>query len=268
MITPGEIQQTASKEGVPDRTIEKDYVIGWILKGISQNRYLKELLVFKGGTVLKKVWYHDFRYSEDLDFTIVDKNWDITQLESEMNNLCQWVYDESRIKLELKREQDSAAQYKGYIDYVGPLGGQRNIKLDISKDELIFNPPISKPVLDEYSDAEEEHLIQCYSLEEVLAEKLRCTMQRMVPRDIYDIWYLTEQGGIDIKDVVFGFIEKAKHKDIDPKNISNEIAKKKVKYTSSWNESLKHQIKDLPEFDVVWRELQRQVKELLPILKS
>lgn len=69
MIKPGEIQKIAGKLGIRDTQIEKDYVIGWVLKGISNNSYLKEKLIFKGGTALRKIYFEDYRLSEDLDFT-------------------------------------------------------------------------------------------------------------------------------------------------------------------------------------------------------
>ena len=37
----------------------------------------------------------------------------------------------------------------------------------------------------------------CYTLEEVLVEKMRSVMQRMQARDLYDIWYLLEEHGLD-----------------------------------------------------------------------
>ena len=101
MIKAGEIQKRASELGVRDTQIEKDYVIGWILKGISQNPYLSEHLVFKGGTVLKKVCFGDYRFSEDLDFTFRGPvpDWDTAKIESGFKSVCDWVYEESRIKL-------------------------------------------------------------------------------------------------------------------------------------------------------------------------
>jgi len=57
MIQPGEIQSIAGKQGVRDTQIEKDYVISWVIYGISSNVFLKENLVFKGGTVLKKIFF-------------------------------------------------------------------------------------------------------------------------------------------------------------------------------------------------------------------
>jgi predicted nucleotidyltransferase component of viral defense system len=52
MIKPGEIQQYARKTAVRDTQIEKDYILTWILYGISKHVRLSKMLVFKGGTVL------------------------------------------------------------------------------------------------------------------------------------------------------------------------------------------------------------------------
>jgi predicted nucleotidyltransferase component of viral defense system len=71
MIKPGEIQQKANAVGVRDQQIEKDYILSWILFGISKHEQLSKAIVFKGGTVLKKVYFEDYRFSEDLDFTIL-----------------------------------------------------------------------------------------------------------------------------------------------------------------------------------------------------
>jgi len=55
MIRPGEIQQRAYKYGVRDQQIEKDYILSWILYGITAHEKLSNTLAFKGGTLLKKV---------------------------------------------------------------------------------------------------------------------------------------------------------------------------------------------------------------------
>lgn len=247
MIRAGEIQKLASELGVLDTHIEKDYVIGWILKGISQNEYLSKHLVFKGGTVLKKVWFDDYRFSEDMDFTFQGDGWNAITLENELKTICEWVYEESRIELKIKNNEGSDTQYRCYIDYKGPLGGEKDIKCDISTDELIAYPTERKDLLDNYSDQDGSHKVNAYSLEESLAEKLRCVIQRTIPRDIYDIWYLTEEARIDIQDVAFGFQDKTKHKDYDPLSIVEVLQTKEKKYKAGWEKSLKHQVKDLPE---------------------
>lgn len=268
MIQAGEIQKLASGLGVLDTQIEKDYVIGWILKGISQNNYLSEHLVFKGGTVLKKVWFDDYRFSEDMDFTFQGDEWSTTNLENELKAMCAWVYEESRIELNIKNAEGSDTQYRCYIAYKGPLGGEKDIKCDISTDEHIAHPVEQKKLLDNYSDQDGSFSVNAYSLEESLAEKLRCVIQRTIPRDIYDIWYLTEKAGIDIQDVTFGFKDKTEHKDHDPLSIMDVLQAKERKYKASWENSLKHQVKNLPEFDQVWREVNRQVRQMTDLLKS
>jgi len=71
MIQSGEIHRMAHKQGLGDKTIEKDYVLTWVLLAIA-NSTLKERLAFKGGTAIKKIYVPDYRFSEDLDFTLLD----------------------------------------------------------------------------------------------------------------------------------------------------------------------------------------------------
>lgn len=71
MIFPSEISRLSGKTGIRDKTIEKDYILTWILIGLSRTG-LKDNLVFKGGTALRKVYMKDYRYSEDLDFTLIN----------------------------------------------------------------------------------------------------------------------------------------------------------------------------------------------------
>lgn len=55
-----------------DQQIEKDYILSWILQGIAHHKQLSRSLAFKGGTVLKKVYFAKYRFSEDHDFTLLN----------------------------------------------------------------------------------------------------------------------------------------------------------------------------------------------------
>jgi predicted nucleotidyltransferase component of viral defense system len=66
MIPLAEINQAAEKYRVPAETIEKDYVICWILKCLSASK-LKDGFVFYGGTAIKRMYFEDHRFSEDID---------------------------------------------------------------------------------------------------------------------------------------------------------------------------------------------------------
>ena len=68
MITQNEIRQKAREHEVPVSTIERDYAQNWLLMALPSLP-----LVLKGGTGIRKVYIGDYRFSDDLDFTLLDK---------------------------------------------------------------------------------------------------------------------------------------------------------------------------------------------------
>ena len=265
MIKPGEINSIAGKAGVRDTQIEKDYAISWVLFGISHNAYLKEHLVFKGGTVLKKVYFPNYRFSEDLDFTFVGE-FNIETIKVSFATMFVQVYEASRITLAIKDETEhDTGNFNFYISYTGPLGGEganKDIKVDITQDELICNAPREKNIINPYSDLQKEKYgLLCYSLGEVIAEKMRSLMQRTAPRDIYDLWYLFEMDGNDIEDYIFDFQEKAKFKKLDPKKLTELIEKKRTTFATHWRDHLADQMTSVPDFGETWRKLAKHWKK-------
>ena len=49
--------------------MQKDYAISYLLAGIAGTAGLREKIALKGGTALKKLYYAEYRFSEDLDFS-------------------------------------------------------------------------------------------------------------------------------------------------------------------------------------------------------
>lgn len=145
-----------------------------------------------------------------------------------------------------------------YLSYTGPLGGagaNKDIKVDISQDELVYYAPEEKRIITAYSDLEEEYSIFCYPLGEVISEKMRSIMQRTAPRDIYDIWYLLEVEGQDIEDHIFAFQDKANYKGFDPKELTKVVDQKENTFAKHWKDHLANQMIEIPDFNDVWREL-------------
>lgn len=265
MIKPGEIQQKAREEGVRDQQIEKDYVLSWILKGITQHEHLSKNIVFKGGTVLKKIYFEDYRFSEDLDFTLLNNEITNEQIFTWFKETFDYVLDEVNIRFEIidNNEHEDGGIYF-YIGYVGPLGGQGNnkkVKVDISRSEKLEFKPVMQTVLAGYSDLT-EHQLLCYQLEEVLVEKMRTVMQRMQARDFYDIWYLLEVHGMDANFHLKEFANKCESKKINPADFQKKLAERLPQYKGRWESSMKEQIQNLPDFDQVEREVMRHLKKL------
>jgi predicted nucleotidyltransferase component of viral defense system len=72
VIPATEIRELPAEWQLRDDVIEKDYVLGWLLAAIAADPDLSTHWVFKGGTCLRKCYYETYRFSEDLDFTIID----------------------------------------------------------------------------------------------------------------------------------------------------------------------------------------------------
>lgn len=265
MIRPGEVQQKARDVGVRDQQIEKDYILSWILLGISRHEWLSKIIVFKGGTVLKKIYFVDYRFSEDLDFTLLDNGTTNEQLFDWFKAAFEFIKEETTIPLEvIDNNEHGDGGINFYISYIGPLGGRGNnkrVKVDISRSERLEFEPVFCPAFIEYSDLENYNLL-CYPLEEVLIEKLRSVMQRMAARDFYDIWYLLVQHGMEANSYEVEFKNKCLSKGINPADFPKKLAERLPQYKGRWKNSMSEQIQNLPEFDQVDREVQRRLKRL------
>ena len=88
MIPQRELAALRSEWTLDQGVIEKDYILGWLLACIANHDALSRTWIFKGGTCLRKCYYETFRFSEDLDFTVVDggprspTNWSGSSLRS------------------------------------------------------------------------------------------------------------------------------------------------------------------------------------------
>ena len=265
MIKPGEIQQKARVVCVRDQQIEKNYVLSWILRGVAQHEQLSKAIAFKGGTVLKKVYFENYRFSEDLDFTLINNEIPNEQIFEWFRMTFEYIKEEANIPLEIidnNEHEDGGINF--YISYVGPLGGQGNnkrVKIDISRSERLVFEPVMKDVFIDYTDLEDYQLL-CYPLEEVLVEKMRSIMQRMQARDLYDIWYLLEVEEMQIDFYVNEFKTKCESKGLKAADFVKKLSERMPQYKGRWQSSMSEQIQDLPDFDKVEREVLRHLKKM------
>lgn len=284
MILQREIASMAQKTGVSKTIIDKDWVLGHFIDAIYNINELREALIFKGGTCLKKCYLPDYRFSEDLDFTSTDEKFVLT--EELLNKIVVHVNKRSGISCHIVSLRDLVFQnkktgYEAVIKYWGadhqinspippPERWLTSIKIEIILYELLLFSPVKKKIIHPYTDklsgfAEK---IPCYDITEVMSEKIRALMQRKytAPRDYYDIWYLSKNyPGLDFDKIVDAFHKKVKYKNLEFKNIGQLIDEEEdKKLRASWNNSLAHQIKKeaLPEFDIVKTELKTLFKKI------
>ena len=90
--------------------------------------------------------------------------------------------------------------------------------------------------------------ILTYSLNEIMAEKMRALFDRGWPRDFYDVYKLWDI--IDLKITIPLFVEKCEFKGITPD--INSIIQDRMQVAESWKRSLVHQMKEIPDFEDVF----------------
>ncbi len=208
-------------ENVPLHILELDYIQSIVLKHI----FLKDDdLIFKGGTCLRKV--HGLnRFSEDLDFNLIKGDAEFG-LKKGINGL-----KKTGIDADISHFDDRKDVVLAKIRYEGPLYSgtelsKGSLQIDISKHE-VYKDPSWQTIIEGYSDVG-TYSIMSMKEEEILAEKFRSLVQRKVPRDLYDIWFLFEKGieiDLDILEKKFkelDMISKKPEKIIDEYDITDE----------------------------------------------
>ena len=70
----------ADNKNIKESVIDKDWVLGHFLNAMYELKDVSEKFVFKGGTCLKKCYFQDYRFSEDLDFTLKDSGFAVDEM--------------------------------------------------------------------------------------------------------------------------------------------------------------------------------------------
>ena len=269
MITKRELEQLRSEWSLDLGVIEKDYVLGWLLAGIAQHEALARTWVFKGGTCLRKCYYETFRFSEDLDFTIVaggpEEPEELTRIFGE---IAEWLGEESGIELFLDdksfvRRQNlrSKPTTQVRISYQGPNPPRvlPKVKLDLTSDEVLVERPVLRRIGHQYSDALPGNGVLCYSLTELFGEKLRALTERCRPRDLYDVVHMHRHPDlIGLAGAVRAVLErKCSHAGIDVPTVETiRSSPFREEIEGEWENMLGHQLpKPLPPFADFWSTL-------------
>lgn len=75
---------------IVEAVLERDYCLAWFLVGLSRSA-LRDDLIFKGGTALKRCYLGEYRFSEDLDFTLAEPR-ELKEILAEINGICEDVF--------------------------------------------------------------------------------------------------------------------------------------------------------------------------------
>ncbi len=172
---------------IPEAVLERDYCIAWFLAGLSGTS-LSERLAFKGGTAMKHCYFGDYRFSEDLDFTLVNET-GFEAIRREMDGVFAAIRQESAMEFRFARDR-----------------------------------------------------------------------ARNEPRDLYDIWYLMGGKHVDLAFLKTSIAEKLAFRGRALAGIIDELRAKEDRLRRLWDSRLSHQMALLPEFQEVFRAVQREFR--------
>lgn len=255
---------------IPERVLERDYCLSWFLVGLSRCP-LRERLLFKGGTALKKCYFPDYRFSEDLDFTL-EEEVEFGTIRRDLEVAFAEAHRSSGVVLQYARDDRNSHtnSYTFYLGYEGPLSGDsaaKDVKTDITIREEIVFPIEERPLLRgyaEYADVPEDAIIRVYSLREIATEKAVALVDpaRNEPRDLYDLWYLCEHGRhLDLGELTTAISQKLAFRGKTLESARGRLTKKEANLQVTWDHRLRGQMAILPEFDEVFRGIRRVFRQ-------
>lgn len=280
------LEEARSRLGTPWDVLERDYVLSWILAGISRVESLRRTLVFKGGTALKKCYFGDYRFSEDLDFSGLEGVPTGQAMEEAVIEACELAADlldeYAPVEIECERYTEKEPHPAGQEAFTVRvrLPWQRRpatrVMIETAVDEKVLLRPQIRRVIHEYGEPLDAEL-QAYALEEVVAEKLRAILQhvekleergwsRSRARDYYDLWRVLGAYREQMKLSSFAGLlrEKCAVRSVAFEAPEDFFQKRMLGHVEqTWERWLGPLVPDLPSFDTVIGSLLPQIAELL-----
>ncbi len=169
---------------------EKDYFLTLALKILSESP-LFTTLVFKGGTALYHCYLLQSRFSEDLDFTSLDK--------SISGEAVAGLFSEYPF-FEVKKLYTSNATIKiERLKYSGVLDLPNSLKFEVDRLQGVVLPAIQLSYTNVWGI---DVTVNVMDIREIYAEKIRAMSQRARYRDFYDFYLVTQEHQIDLEETI------------------------------------------------------------------
>ena len=180
----------------------------------------------------------------DLDFTLTQETpWE--EIERHLARAFEETRSVSGVEIRLDHLDRHAHEnsHTFYLAYEGPLPRARGkiVKTDITSRERIVLPLEDRPA----------------------SEKIVALLDRArnEPRDLYDLWFLTSGGHVNLSDLVNPVARKLEFRGLTLAQVGKELTAKEARYKKLWQVRLAAQMAELPEFNAVYREVRRALRQ-------
>jgi predicted nucleotidyltransferase component of viral defense system len=182
----------AHSSGVREEVAERDIILTYVLHTLSDS--VLPGLAFKGGTCLKKTYFGKTgRFSMDLDFTGLSINLNDLRntLQQSLNHKT--VYG---INFKIIDENVTSKSYLAVVRYAHTWNPSSEFELQVSYRERPLLATAKLPLIQEmyFKFCEFQSFpVKCMQKDELLAEKIRASFQRIRSRDLYDLYLFTKR---------------------------------------------------------------------------
>jgi predicted nucleotidyltransferase component of viral defense system len=200
-ITRDELLVQANAFDLNEADIQRDYVFGWIISGLFAASNLNDTAVLKGGNALRKGYLPMTRFSDDLDFS-TPHELDLDAVLDQLNLVCEYArggagidFDIDRNRLSGEQQIDSSRHVYKYRLYFKDLIGNKDhitlsLRVDMTEYDRLHLPVQERRLIHPYSDADACAVtLRCVAIEEALADKMKCLLQRRYCFDLFDLVY-------------------------------------------------------------------------------
>lgn len=235
MITRAEIRRRAKELDVLETHVDRDYVMSHLLARIST---AFPELIFRGGTALARVYWPDFRLSEDLDFIAEDA---VEDFQARLHPVIDTATESTGRELLIASATLKSGWWQCLITW--PEGAT---KIDINLNERAHLPAPEQQLHMPYSDLETHAwTTKVVAVEEILGNKWFMLDDRFEPRDLFDIWYGLTRMKTTFESLVVG--HRAKY-GYPPHPIPARAVRR---LREGWSVRLEPHMPEVPDFEVV-----------------
>lgn len=170
-----------------DQQVEQDLIISRSLVELFNHPYLKDRIVFRGGTALNKLIFpKPLRYSEDIDLNRLEKGPAKPMIIAVREAMMPALGKESSVKT-------TKNSLKFFYSYQAIDGTSKQLKIEINVRETLPNKPLARVPFNVDSDYFTGNTtIVAFDTEEMIGSKIRALYQRNKGRDLFDLYELSK----------------------------------------------------------------------------
>jgi predicted nucleotidyltransferase component of viral defense system len=185
--------------------VEQDLIISRALVDLYNDSYIKDALVFRGGTALNKLFIKPpARYSEDIDF-VQKRAEPIGKTINAIRHLLKSWLGDPQWKI---TQRSTKLIYK--YEAINKMPAKLKIEINTTEHLQVLPLKTEKFVVDSDWFQGFSEINTC-EIDELMATKLRALYQRRKGRDLFDIWYVAAHGLINLNQVISIFAKYCSH---------------------------------------------------------